>query len=108
MAQGRKHSILPALLDGKTLKRDFLYWELHEGPFIQAARMGDWKGVRNGPGEPLELYDLSKDEMEAHDVAAGHPEIVQKLDEILKREHVPSSLWPDRPRNVKPKKAANP
>jgi arylsulfatase A-like enzyme len=102
------HSVLPALLDGRTMQRDFLYWELHEGPFIQATRMGDWKGVRNGMGEPLELYDLSKDPAESHDVAADHADIVQRLDEILKREHVPSPLWPDTPRKVKPKTPANP
>ena len=88
-------SVVPALLRGETMKRDFLYWELHEGRFIQAARMGDWKGVRNGPSQPLELYDLSKDEIESNDIAAGHADIVKQLDEILKREHVPNPLWPD-------------
>lgn len=88
-------SIVPALLRGATMPRDFLYWELHEGPFIQAARTGDWKAVRNGPGQPLELYNLAEDQAEAHDVAAAHPDIVQRLDEILKREHVPNPLWPD-------------
>lgn len=88
-------SFLPAILAGQTLQRDFLYWELHEGPFIQAVRVGDWKGARHGPKKPLELYDLSKDIGEAHDVAAEHPDMVQQLETILKREHVPNPLWPD-------------
>jgi arylsulfatase A-like enzyme len=89
-------SILPALLDGKAIARPFLYWELHEGPFIQAVRAGAWKGVRNGPGKPLELYDLDADGAEAHDLAAAHPEVVTQLEAILQREHVPDPLWPDR------------
>ena len=101
-------SIIPALLKGDTLAREFFYWELHEGPFIQAVRMGDWKGVRNGLGEPLELYDLAKDAAEAHDVAAKNPEVVRRLDDILQREHMPSPLWPDSPRQQKAKPAVKP
>ena len=102
------HSVLPALLEGKTMQRDFLYWELHEGPFIQAARMGDWKAVRNGPDASLELYDLSQDAAEAHDVAANHAEIVQKMQDILKREHVPDPFWSDKMRaKGKAKKPSN-
>ncbi len=101
-------SIIPALLKGDTLAREFFYWELHEGPFIQAVRMGDWKGVRNGLGEPLELYDLAKDAAEAHDVATKNPEVVRRLDNILQREHVPNPLWPDSPRQLKAKPAVKP
>lgn len=90
-------SILPALLQGRTMKRDFLYWELHEGPFIQATRVGEWKAVRNGPDKPLELYNLSRDPAEALNVATDHPDIVKRLDQVLKREHVPDPLWPDTP-----------
>ena len=102
------HSILPALLNDQTMQRGFLYWELHEGPFIQALRMADWKAVRNGPGKPIELYDLSKDPAETHDLAADHTDIIQKIEGILKREHVPDPLWPDKSDKVKPKSSANP
>ena len=88
-------SVLPAILEGKTIARDFLYWELHEGPFIQGVRVGDWKGARHGPNKPLELYDLGQDIAEAHDVAAEHPDVVKQLEAILHREHVPNPLWPD-------------
>ncbi|MFA6563685.1 MAG: arylsulfatase [Verrucomicrobiia bacterium] len=90
-------SIAPALLNGETMKRDFLYWELHEPRFMQAVRLGDWKAARHGLGAPIELYDLAKDVAEARDIAADHPDIVQRADTILKREHVESSLWPDKP-----------
>jgi arylsulfatase A len=88
-------SVVPALLRGATIERAFLYWELHEGRFIQAARMGDWKAVRNGPGQPIELYHLSEDEAESHNLAAERSDIVQQMEAILKREHVPNPLWPD-------------
>jgi arylsulfatase A-like enzyme len=97
-------SIVPALLEGQTMNREFLYWELHEGVFIQAARVGDWKGVRNGPEKPVELYDLSKDAAESRDVAAAHPDVVGQIQEILKREHIPNPLWPDTALPAKPKK----
>jgi arylsulfatase A-like enzyme len=89
-------SIAPALLRGETMRREFLYWELHEPRFMQAVRLGDWKAARHGPGAPIELYDLAKDIGETRDVAADHPDIVQRADAILKREHVESALWPDK------------
>lgn len=86
-------SVLPALLEGKNLAREFLYWELHEGKFTQAARMGDWKAVKNGPRQPIQLFDLAKDPGENRDVAADHPDIVGAVDLILKREHLPDPNW---------------
>ncbi len=88
-------SFLPAMLRGESMKRDFLYWELHEGPFIQAVRMGNWKGVRGGPAKPIELYDLAKDAAESNDLAKAHPDVVQQIAAIMKREHTPNPLWPD-------------
>lgn len=86
-------SIMPSLFENKKIDREFLYWELHEWRFIQAARMGDWKGVRNGLMLPLELYDLSRDPSESNDVAAEHPEVVRRILEIIEREHVPDPFW---------------
>jgi arylsulfatase A-like enzyme len=98
------HSVLPAVLEGKTIPRDFLYWELHEWKYVQAARAGDWKVVRDGPRAPLELYDLAKDPVESVNLAKQHPEVVQRLAEILKREHVPDPLWSD---DLPPKQSGN-
>jgi hypothetical protein len=39
--------------------------------------MGDWKAVRLGPGEALELYNLKTDLGETNNVAAANPEVVQ-------------------------------
>ena len=85
-----------ATLTGQPGQRahEYLYWEFHERRFAQAVRMGDWKGVRTNPGEPLELYNLREDLGEAHDVAARHPEIVARVEKILEGARVESPDWP--------------
>jgi arylsulfatase A-like enzyme len=76
-------------------RHEFLYWEFHEGSGSkQAVRMGQWKGVKLSPAGPLELYDLSADPGEAHDVAAEHPDVVQKIEEYLKAVRTESEFWP--------------
>ncbi len=88
-------SILPTLLGRpQTRRHDFFYWEFHERGFQQAARMGDWKAIRLKPGEPLELYNLTKDIGERHDVAAEHPEVVRQIEDYLKRARTESDEWP--------------
>jgi hypothetical protein len=51
-----------------------------------AARAGKWKAIRGG-GEALRLYDLSLDVGERRDVAAGHAEVVRRLEAYLERAH---------------------
>jgi arylsulfatase A-like enzyme len=87
-------SLLPLLLGGRAPRREFLYWEFHEGGFAQAVRAGDWKAVRKGLNGAVELYDLRNDVGETHDVAARHPEIVRRVEGIMRREHVESEDWP--------------
>jgi arylsulfatase A len=89
-------SVLPALLDGKPVEHPPLYWEFHERWFDQAARIGDWKAVRNGKNGPIELYDLKADPGEKRDVAAGHPGVVKRFKEYLKTARVDSENWPIR------------
>jgi len=62
---------------------DFLYWEFNErrGP-LQAIRKGDWKLVKRFK-RPIELYDLSKDIAENHNVASGHSQVVAELSEKM-------------------------
>jgi arylsulfatase A len=72
----------------------YFYWEFHERGFQQAVRMGQWKGIRLKPGAPLELYDLSADEREQHDVAAQHADVVKKIEGILQTARTPSPRWP--------------
>lgn len=89
-------SILPAMLGSGQVEHPPLYWEFHERGFDQAARIGDWKAVRVGVGGPIELYDLKTDPGEKHNVAAGHPEVVQRFAAYLKSARVDSELWPIR------------
>jgi arylsulfatase A len=71
-----------------------LYWEFHERGFQQAARMGQWKAVRLKPGAALELYDLEADPLEQREVAAAHPEVLDRMETYLKTARTESALWP--------------
>ena len=90
-------SILPTLMGRpQTNTHPFLYWEFHERGFQQAARMGNWKGLRPQAGEPLELYNLQADLGEKTNVAGQYPEIVTKLEDCLKTARTDSARWPIR------------
>ena len=86
-------SLTPAFAD-KPIDRDAIYWE-HEGD--RAVSVGDWKAVAKGPGGAWELYDLSKDRVEATDLAAKHPEklkeLVGKWEAWAKRANVLPRVW---------------
>ena len=86
-------SFAPTLLgEGEQEQHEFLYWEFHETNMM-ALRMGDWKlVVQNGN---CSLYDLSVDtyEADAKNVASEHPEIVEKMKQIIHREHTHSDLF---------------
>jgi len=104
-------SMLLALLGkpGKPQKnREFLYWEFYQGGFTQAVRMGDWKAVRFGLKEPLELYDLKSDVGEKNNVAAQHPDVVANIEKYLETARSDSKPWPTKDRRVvrKPGKKA--
>ena len=86
-------SILPTLLGKKQPPRDFLYWEFFS-PCQQAVRIGNWKAVRRGTKDPMELYDLAKDPGETRDVAGQHPDIVKRMAAVMAREHTDNKYWP--------------
>lgn len=93
-------SILPTLSGDTTHQRqhDYLYWEFHENGGRQAVRRGIWKGIRlnvhDNPDAPVELYDLSRDPAEKNNVAAQHPDIVQKMLSLMREAHVTDKNWP--------------
>ena len=89
-------SLASFLQGGAAPKRDYFYWELHEGQSLQAARWGDWKAVRNGPAAKVEIYDLKADAAEKEDLAAKRPELVAKALAIFKEAHVDHPDWPMR------------
>ncbi|MBM3992627.1 MAG: arylsulfatase [Planctomycetes bacterium] len=91
-------SMLPTLLEkGEQKKHEFLYWEFPGYGGQQAVRLGDWKAIRQSMHKgnmKLQLYDLAKDIGETKDVSADHPEIVARIERIMREQHVPSKLFP--------------
>ncbi|MCH5376232.1 MAG: N-acetylgalactosamine 6-sulfate sulfatase, partial [Planctomycetes bacterium] len=87
-------SLVSMLKGGPAPKRDYLYWELHEGRPIQAIRFEDWKAVRNGPSAAIELYDLASDVGETTDLASQHPELVAKAEALMKAARTEDPDWP--------------
>ena len=87
-------SLVSFLKGGAAPKRDFFYWELHEGKPIQAVRFGNWKAVKNGPNAAIELYDLAADAAEETNVAAQKPELVARAVELMIASHTPDENWP--------------
>ncbi|MEY4489031.1 MAG: Arylsulfatase precursor [Verrucomicrobiota bacterium] len=88
-------SLVSFLRGGSAPKRDYFYWELHEGEKpLQAVRFGDWKAVRNGPGRFLELYDLGTDAAEKYNLAAAQPELVARAESLMNTAHTDDPNWP--------------
>ena len=91
-------SFLPALLgkDKQQKQHEYLYFEFPEKSGQVAIRMGDWKGVKSNmkknKNATWEIYNLLSDVNETNDVAAQHPDLVKKLEVILKKEHQPSHI----------------
>ena len=89
-------SFLPSLLGEKNQqKHEHLYWEHHSGGGKQAVRMDKWKALRlnvkGNPDAPIQLYDLSSDISESSNVSSDYPEIVKKIDTIMK-SRTPSEI----------------
>jgi arylsulfatase len=82
-------SLVP-IIEGRDLEREAIYWE-HEGN--RAVRMDKWKLISKArkknsyiwdKSDELELanwelFDMEKDRTEIHDLAATHPELVNKM-----------------------------
>jgi arylsulfatase A-like enzyme len=94
-------SLVSMLRGGPAPARDCFYWELHEGATQQAVRFGDWKAVRNRIDQPLELYDLSVDRAESHDVAATNPDVVARAEAFMRAAHTVDPNWPMKPATKK-------
>ncbi len=70
-----------------------LYWEFYERGFQQAGRIGRWKAIKPSADGAMELYDLSSDLFEKRNVAAGHPQLVERFEALFAAEHTPSPFW---------------
>lgn len=90
-------SFRPVLTGAKQRAHEFLYWEFPGYGGQQAVIAGDWKAVRQALGKGVvktELYNLATDEGEKDDVAAKHPDVLARLEKLLKDQHTPSADFP--------------
>jgi len=74
--------IRPLLTGGKNARSPheaFYYYWLND---LQAVRCGKWKLMRAGPNQ-FELYDLANDIGETQNLAARHPDVVQRLSAMM-------------------------
>ena len=92
-------SFLPVLLGKKNQKEhEYLYWEFHEQGGKMGLRMDNWKAVKRNidkaPQGATELFDLSTDVGETNNLASSNPEIVTRMEELMKEAHTPSKDFP--------------
>jgi arylsulfatase A-like enzyme len=96
-------SFAPTLLGQHQPARPFLYRESPGYGGQQGLRVDNWKLVRRnlrprpakGEGAMVtELYDLSRDPAETANLAATRPEVLARLEGILREQHVPSRDFP--------------
>jgi arylsulfatase A-like enzyme len=84
-------SFLPTLTGkGSQEQHDYLYWEHNQN---QAVRSGKWY-AHKANGEEMELYDLNSDPQQMNDLSSNFPEIVKKMEEYMRKSHMPSDVWP--------------
>jgi arylsulfatase A-like enzyme len=87
-------SIVPTLMEGKTVAHDYFYWEFHEGGFAQAVRKDNWKLIRQRPKFELELYDLATDQMERRNLASERKDVVEKLLPLFREARTDNPNFP--------------
>ena len=93
----------PLLLRGEKPPARAFYWPFPGYGCQEAVREGDWKIVRTGMAqrkrgwtddEGWKLFDLARDPQETTDVAAEHPDLVERLAAIATREFTPDDAFP--------------
>ncbi len=81
-------SLLPALQGRMEAFERHKHLYFSRGP-EQAVRMGVWKAYRKNHRSPTELYLIEDDSYTECDLAHLYPEIVEKVEDIMKQEHEP-------------------
>ena len=91
-------SLLP-LLEGRKGQKEheYLYFEFQELGGRQAVREGPWKLVHmavRSANPYYELYNLDTDPGETEDVAELYPEVMERLQGIMREAHIPNPNFP--------------
>ena len=82
-------------LSGKAQKQkhEYLYWQFNEGEFKEAVLQDNWKLIRykeKGKAEILELYNLSTDIAEKHNLSGKNPVKTKALLALMKQAKSPA------------------
>lgn len=84
-------SILPTLLScGQQARHEYLYWECNNQ---QALRIGNYKIFRANVRKRVEIYDVTKDSFEKHDLAKSMPDLVKKAKLIFLSARTDSDIF---------------
>lgn len=92
-------SFVPTLLGKQQPERPFLYREFAGYGGQQCVRVGVWKAIRQDLSSKkasesdrrIQLYNLQQDPSESTDVAVTNPEVVVRMEAIMREQHVPSA-----------------
>lgn len=91
-------SFLPSLTGRMQKQHEYLYWEFHEQGGKIAVRMGNWKAIKLNVDKDIEfqteLYDLSNDPGETNNIVKARPDILVRMEAIMKQAHIPSKDFP--------------
>ncbi len=88
-------SVLPTLLGEQDQQpHEFFYWEFHERGFQQAVRHGDFKAIRFKQGEPLALFDITKDAKELNDIASENLDVIDRIENYLETVRTSTPHFP--------------
>jgi arylsulfatase len=88
-------SYYPSLIGKEQKVHDYLYWEFPAYGGQQAIRIDKWKGIKRDllkGSADLQLYDLSKDPKELNNLAINYPDLVDKMEKLLKEAHTKATI----------------
>lgn len=91
-------SMLPTIKGKKSQKQhDYLYYEFHERGGRRCILKDNWKLVEYNVNKPkqrkLELYNLTDDPSEKHNVINENPKLAAKLKKLMDKARTDSSVW---------------
>ncbi len=92
-------SLVPLFSRDGAVAHDTL-WFMHEGN--RALRAGDWKIVAAGENSPWELYNLSTDRSEAHNLASEKPQKARELIDQWTKETAEYQKWAEKDAPAEP------